>query len=258
MREDASTEAIAALADPVRRRLFELVRGAGHPVSREEAAEGAGISRSLAAFHLDKLVERGLLRFSYRRPEGRSGPGAGRPSKVYEPSAAEIAVSIPERHYEVIGKLLVDSILAEGGQAERTEVASGVASSEGRRIGEEIRRELRLRPPGTERALATITDILRERGYEPYATEDSTLRLRSCPFHVLAQHAPELVCRMNRAFIEGITRGLGNRSIEAALEPTPGECCVVLRPAERKASLKTTPAERSADRREVPGPGKFT
>ena len=234
MRDPEKTAAIAALADPVRARLYETVRRAGRPVTRDEAAEASGISRSLAAFHLDKLVDRGLLKFAYARPEGRSGPGAGRPSKVYEPSEAEIEVSIPERQYDVIGKLLVDSILAEGGTANRAEVAAKVAGDEGRRIGEEIRAELRMRPPGTERALATAADVLRERGYEPYPAEEDTLRLRSCPFHNVARHAPELVCTMNRSFIEGIVRGIGNRSLEAALEPTPGQCCVALRPRDRE------------------------
>jgi predicted ArsR family transcriptional regulator len=230
MRDPEKTAAIAALADPVRRRLFEVVRGAGRPVSRDQAAEASGISRSLAAFHLDKLVDRGLLTFGYARPEGRSGPGAGRPSKVYEPSDVEVEVSVPERHYDEIGRMLVDSILAEPGQAARSEVAANVAADEGRRIGEEIRTELRMRPPGTERALATAADILRDRGYEPYPAEDGALRLRSCPFHAIARHAPELVCRMNRSFIEGIVRGIGNQSLEVGLEPTPGQCCVVLRP----------------------------
>lgn len=238
MLDEEKTSAIAALDDPVRRGLFELVRRAGRPVSREEAAERAGISRNLAAFHLDKLVDRGLLSAHYARPEGRSGPGAGRPAKVYVPSDAEFEVSIPERSYDVIGKLLVESILAEPDQAERSEVAANVAAEEGRRIGETVRAELRMRPPGTERALATATRILEERGYEPYASEDGSLRLRNCPFHSLARHAPELVCRMNRAFIEGIVRGMGNRSLEAALEPTPGECCVVLRPAARTSSTR--------------------
>jgi predicted ArsR family transcriptional regulator len=228
--DSEKTAAIAALADPLRGRLFEVVRGAGRPVTRDEAAEATGISRSLAAFHLDKLVDRGLLTFEYARPEGRSGPGAGRPSKVYQPSDLEVDVSIPERQYDVIGKLLVDSILAEPGQKARSDVAAKVAADEGRRIGEQIRSEHRMRPPGTERALATATDILRDRGYEPYPAENGSLRLRSCPFHEVARHAPELVCRMNRSFIEGIVRGIGNRSLEAALEPTPGQCCVVLRP----------------------------
>jgi predicted ArsR family transcriptional regulator len=236
MRDPEKTAAVAALADPLRGRLYELVRSAGHPVSREEAADAAGISRSLAAFHLDKLVERGLLTFEYSRPEGRSGPGAGRPSKMYSPSDIEVEVSIPERQYSVIGKLLVDSILAEPGQEARSDVAANVAAAEGRRIGEEVRAELRMRPPGTERALATAADILRDRGYEPYPAEDGSLRLRSCPFHAVARHAPELVCGMNREFIEGIVRGIGNQTLEAALEPTPGQCCVVLRPGRREAA----------------------
>jgi predicted ArsR family transcriptional regulator len=244
MPDPEKTAAIAALADPLRSRLYQLVRDAGRPVTRDEAAEAAGISRSLAAFHLDKLVDRGLLTFEYARPEGRTGPGAGRPSKVYEPSEIEVQVSIPERQYDVIGKLLVDSILAEPGQAARSEVAANVAAGEGRRIGEEVRRELRMRPPGTERALAATADILRERGYEPYPAEDGSLRLRSCPFHQVARHAPELVCRMNREFIQGIVRGIGNQTVEAALEPTPGQCCVVLRAGPREASTPP-PAGRS-------------
>jgi predicted ArsR family transcriptional regulator len=227
--DDRNTAAIAALDDPGRRRLYELVRDAGHPVSRDEAAEKAGISRSLAAFHLDKLVERDLLTFSYARPPGRSGPGAGRPSKLYRPSTAEVEVSIPERHYDAIGKLLVDSILEDPGAPDRLSVAEDVAGREGRVIGEAVRKELRLRPSGAERALTTASDVLRGRGYEPYLAEDGSLRLRSCPFHALARHAPQLVCRMNRAFIEGIVRGLGNDSVEAALEPAEGECCVTLR-----------------------------
>jgi predicted ArsR family transcriptional regulator len=238
MRDPEKTAAIAALADPLRSRLYEMVRTSGRPVSRDEAAEAAGISRSLAAFHLDKLVDRGLLTFEYARPQGRSGPGAGRPSKMYSPSEVEVEVSIPERQYSVIGKLLVNSILAEPGQAARSDVAANVAAAEGRRVGQDVRAELRMRPPGTERALATVADVLRERGYEPYPVEDGSIRLRSCPFHQVARHAPELVCRMNREFIEGIVRGIGNQTLEASLEPTPGQCCVVLRAGARETARK--------------------
>lgn len=236
MLDEQTIRALASLHDPLRKRLYQLVRALGRPVSREEAAAETGISKGLAAFHLDKLVERGLLTFIYARPEGRSGPGAGRPSKLYKPSEQEISASIPTRHYDVIGKMLVESILAAPGNRSRPEVAETVAAREGRSIGEEVRTKLRLRPPGTERALATATEILRDRGYEPYAADDGGLRLRNCPFHELARQAPELICRMNRAFIEGIVRGLGNGSLVAALEPTPGECCVALRPKPRAES----------------------
>jgi predicted ArsR family transcriptional regulator len=227
MLDDRSTGAIAALHDPGRRRLYELVRDAGHPVSREEAAERVGISRSLAAFHLDKLVERGLLTFTYARPEGRAGPGAGRPAKMYRLSDAEVSVSIPDRSYEVIGRLLLDAIQADNGK--RSRKAEDVAGAKGRKVGREARRERGRGRLGTERALTIAAEVLRERGYEPYSEDDGSTRLRSCPFHTLARHAPEVVCRMNRAFIEGLLRGIGNDSLEAALEPVAGECCVAIR-----------------------------
>lgn len=51
-------------------------------MSRAEAADAVGVARTLAAFHLGKLVDAGLLEVAHRRLTGRSGPGAGRPAKV--------------------------------------------------------------------------------------------------------------------------------------------------------------------------------
>lgn len=229
MREAETTSAAAALDDDLRRRLYLFVRSARRPVSRDEAAASAGISRKLAAFHLDKLVERGLLRFEYGRPSGRGGPGAGRTSKLYEPSELEIDISIPERHYDFVGGLLVRAIKDERSDESARESATRVARDEGVPLGEKVRRELGLRPPGKERALSVTEDVLRDAGYEPYRQEGGAIRLYNCPFHVLARQAPELVCAMNRAFVDGLVRGLGNETVEVALEPKPGECCVVLR-----------------------------
>ena len=75
------------LADPLRRSLYLFVAAQGHEVSRDEAAAGTGISRSVAAFHLDKLVDGGLLEASFRRLGGRTGSGAGRSSKLYRRSS---------------------------------------------------------------------------------------------------------------------------------------------------------------------------
>lgn len=229
MRETETTAAAASLDDDLRRRLFLFVRSARRPVSRDEAAAAAGISRKLAAFHLDKLVERGLLRFEYGRPSGRGGPGAGRTSKLYEPSELEVDISIPERHYDFVGGLLVRAIKDERSDESARESATRVARDEGVSLGEKVRRELGLRPPGKERALSVTEDVLRDAGYEPYRQEGGGIRLYNCPFHVLSRQAPELVCAMNRALIDGLVRGLGNETVEVALEPTPGECCVVLR-----------------------------
>jgi predicted ArsR family transcriptional regulator len=112
-----------------------------------------------------------------------------------------------------------------------------VAAAGGRRIGEEIRAELSLRPSGTERAFTIAADILRDSRYEPYPAEGGSLRPRNCPFHAIARRPPEFVCGMNQAFIDGILRCMGTQSLEAALESTPGLCCVVLRDRREAASV---------------------
>ncbi|MBO0788607.1 MAG: winged helix-turn-helix transcriptional regulator, partial [Actinobacteria bacterium] len=58
------------LADEQRRRIYDFVRRAGAPVTRDQVAGAVGISRKLAAFHLDKLAAAGLLETSFPRPAG--------------------------------------------------------------------------------------------------------------------------------------------------------------------------------------------
>jgi predicted ArsR family transcriptional regulator len=222
--------AIGALEDDLRRRMYLFIRAAARPVSRDEAAEEVGISRKLAAFHLDKLVERGLLTAHYARLPGRSGRGAGRSSKLYEASDLEVEVSIPDRRYDIVGEIMVAALDQDSSGSPR-EAAKQIAYDKGRSIGEEVKAALHLRPPGTERALSVAQETLSDYGFEPYRTEDGSIGLRNCPFHNLARLAPDLVCGLNRYFIDGLLRGLGNESVEASLEPTPGECCVKLRAA---------------------------
>lgn len=220
--------AVAALDDELRRRMYEFIRGRGTPVSRDEAAEHVGISRKLAAFHLDKLVERGLLEAHYARLPGRSGAGAGRSSKLYVPSALEIDVSIPERRYDIVGEIMV-ATLAQDSERPAREVSKKIAFDKGRSVGETVKDRLRLRPPGSERALAVAEEALTDYGFQPYRDDSGSISLRNCPFHTLARQSPELVCGLNREFIDGFLRGLGNDTVDAALEPTPDQCCVKLR-----------------------------
>src|SRR4051812_32720569 len=106
----ARVSAIAALDEPARRRLYEFVVGQPAPVSRDEAATAVGTPRATVAFHLDKLVAEGLLEVVHERRTGRSGPGAGRPSKLYRRSPDHITVSLPERRYELAARLLADAL----------------------------------------------------------------------------------------------------------------------------------------------------
>lgn len=226
---EANAAALAVLDDPLRRRIFLYVRAKGSPASREEVAEEAGISRKLAAFHLDKLAGKGLLDHHYARPAGRGGPGAGRPAKVYEPSDLAIEVSVPERHYELAGRLLLAGIVNQPPGGSARESAGAAASQEGKELGRQVRTDRHLGRPGPERTLAAAEQVLAEQGFEPFRPSPKVVALRNCPFHELAELEPQVVCGMNHEFIRGLVRGMGNESVEVVLDPEPGQCCVKLR-----------------------------
>jgi predicted ArsR family transcriptional regulator len=219
-----SLEAIGMLAEGLRRRMFEFIRAQRRPVSRDEAAAAVGISRKLAAFHLDKLVEVGLLKADYSRVSGRSGPGAGRPSKVYEPGDVQLSVSIPARSYDFAAGILVSAL--GGSSATSRHEVQAAAREQGVMVGRQIKDDRKLRSLSPKKAVAVAREALYERGYEPYIDEGGSLRLANCPFDVLAQQSVEIVCGLNRAFIEGVLSGLGAEGLTAILDPRPGECCV--------------------------------
>nr|WP_018539318.1 helix-turn-helix domain-containing protein [Streptomyces sp. SID8354] len=218
------------MQDPVRRRLYEYVVTQGREVGRNEAAEAAGVARTLAAHHLDKLTEAGLLESGSRRLTGRSGPGAGRPAKVYTRARVERAVSLPTRDYRTAAELLAEA-------AEQAGLDAGLCAA-ARRRGQALRGPTA--PCGDlEEAMA----VLAARGYEPHlentaGTQDAegakettgeaatVLRMRNCPFHAVAERFPPLVCGMNLALLEGLLGTDG--PVRARMDARPGECCVVV------------------------------
>ena len=208
----------AVLDDPVRHRLYDYVTAQDHGVSRSEAAEAVGIQRTLAAFHLDRLVETGLLDVTFRRPAGRAGPGAGRPAKLYRRGAAEHQVSVPPRDYRGAAELLAEVVDVTGAEPE----LQRSARSRGAAAGRAARRQAPHAPAGD-----LVTGALSAQGYQPYQ-EGAEVRLRNCPFHVLASRYPPLICGMNLALVEGLLEGAAVTSLQARLDPRPEECCVVL------------------------------
>lgn len=225
---DVRVEGIATLGEPVRRALYRYVTAQPSAVRRDEAAEGVGVAPHVAKFHLDKLVDEGLLEVGFGRPPGRSGPGAGRPAKLYRRSSRELQVSLPDRRYDLAGRLLAEAIAA----AERDGIPVGdalsrVATATGSALGREARGRAGRRP--SRAALTTAAcELLSELGYEP-RTESGEVRLANCPFHALAADYVELVCSMNRDLLTGVLAGLGHAGLEACLDPVPGMCCVRLR-----------------------------
>jgi predicted ArsR family transcriptional regulator len=212
---------LAVLDDPQRARLYALAREA--PITREDAAEHAGISRKLAAFHLDRLVEAGLLEVSYDRPPGR----IGRTPKRYRVSPIEVQVSIPERRYDFVAEILLDAIAGAARDEAPTEAVARLARERGRELGVRTREARALGRLGPERAATVVRERLAELGFEP-ATVDDTIVQRNCPFHRLAQRSPDLVCAINRAFVDGLLEGLQAVRLRAELAPAPDRCCVVV------------------------------
>jgi predicted ArsR family transcriptional regulator len=219
-------ESVSALGDKSRRQMFAFIRRAGHPVTRDEAAASIGISRKLAAFHLDKLVDAGLLRARYGAPGAKRR--VGRQPKVYEPTDAQIAVTIPERRHKLLAELLLEGVLGESGDRRAAEATIDAAASRGRQLGEQERERGRPGRLGPERGLTLCQRMLDAYGYEPVREKPTQVRLRNCPFHPLAAKATELVCGLNQAFLAGYLDGLEATGVRAVLAPRPGQCCVVL------------------------------
>lgn len=213
-------KAVAALIDPVRRALYDHVRRQDHPVTREEASDAVDISRNLTAFHLDKLVEAGLLRARYEAPPSEPR-GRGRTPKVYETTGDGLSLTVPPRQYELVGEILADAVAAAPEQARAT--AQRHAFERGRDIGTAARPSSETAGDGADELGAAHAALL-DLGFEPRT--DQAVTLGNCPFHQLARRQTELICDLNHQFIRGLLAGLGSRTLQATLAPQPVGCCV--------------------------------
>ncbi|MFB9309967.1 putative ArsR family transcriptional regulator [Agromyces hippuratus] len=206
--------AVASIADPQRRALLEFVARQPEPVGRDEAARALGMARGTAAFHLDRLVEAGWLVTEFQRRNGRTGPGAGRPAKLYSAASGEVSVSVPERHYDIAAELLSRAV------------------EESDRTGRPIRPTLERVATDLGRALGSasdsMTEVLQRLGYEPVDDGADGLLLTNCPFHRVAQNHTATICGANRALLQGATEGVDEEARAVVLEPRIGHCCVRL------------------------------
>lgn len=206
--------------------MYEFIRGAHRPVTRDEAAAAVGISRKLAAFHLDKLVHAGLLTARFEHLGGIRK--VGRTPKVYEPAEGDIHITIPQRQHDLLAELLLEAVLSEAESESARQAALRTAGERGRQLGAAEREHLRPGRLGVERALTCAEHALARWGFEPARPSPGCLRLLNCPFHPLADKSPDLVCGINHAFLTGFLTGLRAPAIEATLAPRAGECCVQL------------------------------
>ena len=208
--------AIGLLQEPIRRRLYEWVIDQQEAVGRDAAAKAVGITRSLAAFHLDRLTEAGLLKAGYKRLSGKTGPGAGRPARIYERGEREVEISLPDRRYERAADLFAIALEQMGGEGPPDALRRAAGE-----LGEGL--------AGTRshgRSRQTLLSALRDSGYEPTVEAGGTIRLRNCPFDALVDEHRPLVCGTNLALAEGLVRGAGATGYEPVLDQQPGFCCV--------------------------------
>lgn len=222
--EPDPVSAVSSLAEPTRRALYDHVVASAKPVGRDAAAAAVGVSRSLAAFHLDRLADEGLLEVEYRRLSGRSGPGAGRPAKLYRRTAHQVDVTLPPRRYALAAEVLADAVERVEPDAARAVVAAA-ARAHGRQLAEGQPVPLPRRA-GRRARLEALVAVLAEAGYEPYADGDE-IRVRNCPFHPLAATHVELVCGLSGELVAGAAEAL-DLDVPLRLDPRPGECCVVI------------------------------
>ena len=221
-----AVEAVSLLGEPVRRRLYDYVTSQADAVSRDEAAKAVGIKRPLAAFHLDKLAEEGLLEVEFRRLTERKGPGAGRPAKLYKRSAQEVSVSLPHREYELAARVFAEALTLEGSAAPMRDAARAL----GKEMADQVR-ERAGRRSGSKNLTRTAEEVLESYGFQPFHDDEGNIRLRNCPFHQLSQQYTNLVCGMNLDIMQAMVEELGLERLEAKLEPQPGMCCVAFRKA---------------------------
>ena len=217
-------EALAALREPIRRRLYHYVKRSLAPVSRDDAAQAIGVSRAMAAFHLDKLVELGLLRAEFRRLSGRTGRGAGRPSKLYRRSRREFSVTLPERNHELLARLLAETTV----RTDDVPTIDGVAHRYGRSLGARARKRISSRET-TQRLGRCVSDVLEDIGFEPVASDGGDVWARNCPFDPLSRRYPSIVCETAIEFVGGVIEGVATNSLEVSRDERPDRCCVVIR-----------------------------
>lgn len=209
----------------MRRKVYFSVPPAPAFADRDRIATALGIRRNLAAFHLDKLAEGGLLDVSYRRLSGKTGRGAGRPRKLYTKSTREVSVNLPQRNYPLVAALLATAIEAAGRRSR--EKLESAAYEAGKQLGSSTATGKRPTRTGSR---AAVMDTLVDYGYEPFV-EGKSIYMRNCPFHGLKRDHRELVCDANTSLMKGLTESIATAGLRAEYQPADDRCCVVLRPA---------------------------
>lgn len=222
MSTSESWPGVELLAEPTRRAVYEAVRRADQPLTRDEVAAAVGITNRLATFHLERLTDGGLLAFDFARPPGAGGPGAGRPAKRYWPADVRLSLAIPARKFELAARILASAV------ADASPSVTDTAAKKAAKIGVDVGRSYAAACGHLDEE-SQVSGCLGDVGYEPVRRSEG-IALRNCPFHEVVDSARHVVCAMNLALVRGTLRGLGARAWAAKQVPAPPGCCVAVTP----------------------------
>ena len=215
----------SSLGDPTRRGIYITVREAPEPATASQIADLFSIHPNVARHHLDRLAEDGYLEVTRRRPDGKSGPGAGRPAKCYTATTKEIDLHFPARRYDLLSELLVRVIerIDPGNLAD-------IAADIGREYGSEIASEIGApSESGFDTAVKAVALAMTGMGFATDSDADTRRLLTShCPFADTAIKHPEVVCSLDRGIVSGLMEGLSHdwRPVQVVSHPGLAEDCV--------------------------------
>lgn len=225
-------DALQAVGAPELREALVFVRRSEGPVSADDLAATQGVHRNVARRRLDRLTEAGLLLSRSERLTGRSGPGAGRPAKVYVPAPETRAIEFPARHHDDLVGALLD-VLPDRSRSARLRDA-------GARFGARLLDATGVTPlADRRRGLERLCRALGALGFttrvESIDAEKAVLVSPACPLRPLVVARPE-VAELDRAMWCGLVAGAvaGIRAEDVTCETRDclddhASCTIVLR-----------------------------
>jgi predicted ArsR family transcriptional regulator len=202
--EQQIAELAGTLGDATRRGIYITVRESPEPVTASQIAELFDIHANVARHHLDRLVADEYLQVTRKRPSGRTGPGAGRPAKHYEPTRKNVSVQFPARRYDLLAELLLRVI-----ERIAPDNAAEIADEIGREYGRELATEIGFpEDSGYDTAAIAVASALMGVGFEVEARPgDHELITRFCPFGESAKNHPAIVCQLDQGLVSGLLEG---------------------------------------------------
>jgi predicted ArsR family transcriptional regulator len=206
-----------------------FVRSQTAPQSADEVAAALGVHRNVARSRLERLAGAGLLLASFERRTGRTGPGAGRPTKVYEPAPELSAIEFPERHVDALVAALIDDI--DPAERDGALVRAGTTFSGALAERSGLRGSSAL-PAAAEAVCAALRRLGFQATVDRIEGSEAVIRTPTCPLRPIVQTSPDAV-----AVDHGLWAGLLKRVLRGGSAATvtcethgclePGSSCEV-------------------------------